>query len=1136
MKDSHDPGPVRNRFEAHLREQSPPGYRLYISIKKLAISKGTDPVREFRDYISSGAPDKGGRPSLSPQAAREKAMSFWLKCVGKRLVESELNDVEFLRAAMAERKIDLDEIVDMCDGDLKKAADVIRAFHLEKLDGVDFSTVYMVVDKLLRSRTEQKWKNAGEGEADKEAERRERPVPPAPRHFYFDEIPEDVLAEMIRNVDGFELLKKIGIEKYQREFELDPEAAEKALEEGIASCEGPAKKGMLAKVRDYYRELMTLEIPGIVATTIDSATGLEVRFPAVHQKVGARFIATKRRALIADEMGIGKTAQAVIAKNLIDRQEGRKTTSVVVVPNNMLRGWAAEIAKWNTEKKSVVTISSGDKAGALERVARERPDFVLVSYDMVFRKHNGGTVGSELAKVCDYLILDEIHNAKDARNWRGRQVMELSRASRYVAMLTGTPVPNRVSDLGVVATILWNHEFEPDEFNRRYERQPQVVREYILPFMLRRSKKGTFGETKCTRHIVTVPMTRAQQKAHERAALNAGRRKSLDLLFELRKCALDPRLVGIDEESPKYARLAELLVDHHDGRPAVVFSSELKEGVLDKLESGLSGYGFRVARIDGDQERSGSRRMRILEDFVRGEYDVIVATLKTLGEGVNQLSVASRGYFIDVPFTEARLAQGITRLDRKGQKNPVDIYILVSENSIDSLLLRLIEQKRILGQLLIDGMELTPSEKQIIESAEKLVESGGDVLRNLYRFFGTTTNRRSEEVCRLLQDEAIGRFVAENYWENFEGSFYGNTMNLIVRVIEGLEKGGKRFDNALDIASGPCCLARAWGRQVTSLDANKAALDYGLAKLGDKAGEAVHASFTAMPLPDSKFDLAVFSLGLLHSAPDEREAILREMNRVLSVGGVAIITTPSGDERYEKLSKALPMLGFRALPQITGTALGVEKKEFECMIISAVKVGEPQAGGLPVGLFDFHGDRMENESWEAAVPKKIKRRVCEEFEIDDISAQDAGEQSAGEIPAGQVPAALPPLMGDEVAAADAADMVPEMEMSAPIPEACGEKAGDVAREEESAENPVFAGGDPIEFLKRKYGNDIKRIVQVAPDEELAALGVEKSVNSRTRMYCLRRIDGDMRADHDDFVKKAGRGRGGGKGGSGRLAI
>ena len=966
MIDDNEPGTglARNRFEAYLRENKPDGYRHYIEVKKEALKEGQDPLRRYREVIAK-------------HLGEEKAVEFWLRAVGLRLVLPEDGDIEFLRRTLAEAGMDLDALVELLD-DKRKIADILCALHLEKLKNVSDDALYELTIKIGR----------GKGRKGK------RPPPPPGRTF-LDEIPEDKIT-----IDVFELGKKYGIEKYQREYEKDREAAEKAIEQKIAES-GPKKRAIYEYIRGYYRELGALEIPGVVTKTIDTGTGKEVEFPALHQKSGAKFIAAKKRTLIADEMGTGKTAQAIIAKNLIDRQEGRRTTAVVVLPNHLMKQWETQIGLWNVEKKTVAVITSETKDETLRKIEAEKPDFVLISYDMVFRKWNGGTIGDRLAP--DYLILDEVHNAKEATRLRSRQIMALSRKAKYVTMLSGTPVPNRISDLGVVASILWNYEFEPDEFNRRYRKKARVVRELIAPMMLRRRKHETFGANECTRHVVTVGMTPRQKMEHERLELNPDDLEALPLIIQLRKCALDPGLAGIDQDSPKYRKLVDMLVEHRDKlaengdhTPAVVFSSELKEGVLDALCSRIAASGFRVGRIDGDPEHSGKNRERILREFTEGRYDVIVATLKTLGEGVDQLSIAHRAYFIDVPYTEARLAQGIARLDRKGQKNPVDIYLLVAEDSIDEILLNLIEQKAMIGEFLIDGRPLTPTEAKIIDEAERLVESGTDPLRKLYTFFGRTTNRNTAVIIPLLQDSHIGEYVARHYWDNFEGSFYGNMMNLIVKVIKGLEDGGTTFENVLDVASGPCCLARAWKRPVVSLDANPFALKLGKEKLGEMAGQAVQASFTNIPMMAHSFDLTVFSLGLLHSVAEEREGILREINRVMRTNGVLILTMPSGDERYDKLAMALPMLGFKVLPEITGTALGLDK-EFECVIISAVKVGEPQAGSVPLDLLDYCPE-SRSESWEAEVSKTIDRKVCDKFEIDSMGVEEAGRKSAKDIP------------------------------------------------------------------------------------------------------------------------------------------
>lgn len=1059
-KSSSGPSP-RNRFEEYLKENKPAGYKVYVKTKKKALEEGNDVFKMLRDQISVAS-------------GTEKAVAFWLNAIGKRLVEPDEEDVAYLRTALASEGMNLDTLAEVLGGDRKKIADIVCMLNIDKLLSND--AAYMIVGKLVMGP-----KGVSRPEA---AQDSEGPmyVPPAPGRMFLDEIPARLLK---LKPDAFEQLKRYGIEEFQREFARDFEGARKALEERILSEESAEKKEIFRQILKYYAELDLLEIPGIHSEIIDEDTGETVPFPAVHQKIGARFIAEKKRALIADEMGLGKTAMAIIAKNLLEEREGMHISAVVVAPNNVISQWKRQVAKWNVDKKSVVVIRSGDKEEKIAKAVEERPDFVILSYDMVFRQYGDTTVGDALRGVSEYLILDEIHNAKEAKGVRSRQIQEMSRRAEYVAMLSGTPVPNRIKDMGIIAAILWDHKISPEEFNARYGKSPRVVREMILPYMLRRKKKDTFQSKGCQVNVVRVPMGDEQKRKYGKLMLGQAGISSLKMLSDLRKCALDPGLVGIDEESEKYNKLVEMLKEHEDGSPAVVFSSELKDGVLNRLEKRLKAEGLRVARIDGDPKRSGRKRQKILDDYEKGEYDVLIATLKTLGEGVDQLTVGHRGYFLDVPFTDARLAQGITRLDRKGQHRPVDIHILVSEDSIDEMLLELIEKKRMLAEFLLDGHELTEEEKKILESKETMVSAGTDPLKKLYRFFGMTTNRRIGDVTWLLKDPEIGGFVARQTWENFEGSFYGNVTNLIVQTIQGMEASGRRFDSILDVASGPCCLARTLKRPITSLDANPHALEYGKRMLGEMAGETVNASFHDMPLENGKFDLTVFSLGLLHSAPDEREQVIREINRTMKEDGLLIITLPSGPTRTDKLASALQHLGFKVVSDATGTANAVGKKDFECVILTAVKVSDAPEERLPPSMFDYDSARGKAESTEAEVTSRIKRKEYGEFTIDGEEIAESAKKSV-------------------------------------------ESMGRPSKKSVSSAKVMLRGMDEmmrLTFLKERYPNIALKDI---PKKDLDAMGIELViVGTGRRMHWTVALKEElsMGSDHKQFAAKAPKGKG-----------
>jgi ubiquinone/menaquinone biosynthesis C-methylase UbiE/superfamily II DNA/RNA helicase len=952
-----DSAEIRNKWEKFLEDRNIEVLRAYRHYKKKAQKDGKDPIRVFRDAIGQ-------------QCGQEEATRFWLAAVGSRIVESTKEDEDFLYHSTSNINWDLDDLISHTR-DPRKAADIFRASKIKELERVPYNAIYQIVDKLIEAKGTK---------------------PPPPGSSIFDKAPSE---ELKNNPEVFELLVKIDIENQVALFEKDYDKALKDLEIKAKSQTEEFKKRGLSRVLKYYEELKDFKIPGIIDEVEDSETGKIKPFPAIHQKTACKFIINEKRVLIADEMGLGKTASAIISKNLIDVEEGGRTCAVAVVPKNMIEHWQKEVKKWNKSELVVRVIDCNTTDEQIKKIIREKPDFIITNYEMVRKKRNGHTLAEALAEVCDYLIADEMHNAKKPDGKTSEAIMTLSKSAEYVAMLSGTPIPNRLSDLGVIASILYNHEISPKGFNKKYGKNASVVRTWIIPKMLRRKREDTFGKGKCTIHEVPVAMTPKAQIAQELILINKEGKGALALVQELRKCSLDPRLVGLDEDSPKYAKLVQMAKESKG--KMVVFSSDLKKGVLDPIQALLEEAGLSVARVDGDI--TGKKRKKQLEWFKEGDADILLATLKTLGEG-QDLTCAARCYFIDAPFNDARFSQGVARLDRKGQKQAVEVFLLMSENSIDERLLRLMKQKKKLEQYLIDGFAMTPPEKRLLEKGEKMFAAGKDPLRKLYLIFGWMTNSDTPSIIRLLNDPQIAKFIAEEYWKNFDGSYYGNTNNLIKQIIESIEDKGRKFNRILDLASGPCCLSRALGRPVVSLDASKIALEvgrFGLIENGVTSGPNIHASFREIPFANNSFDCLVFSLGILHSSIDEREQILREISRIMEDDGVLILTVPSGEGRFDKLGAALKKMGFDIVTEVTGTAQDAKLHKYESVVITAIKSREASPRKLPRDLLDFRVDSMSSEDWEASVSSVIRKKKHDQFEIDGVGTWDAVATAAKEI-------------------------------------------------------------------------------------------------------------------------------------------
>ena len=155
-----------------------------------------------------------------------------------------------------------------------------------------------------------------------------------------------------------------------------------------------------------------------------------------HQaQVVAAARAGHRTFLLADEPGLGKTAEALLAA-----QAANAFPLLVVVPNVVKTSWAREAAMWTPDHPATVVHSDGETIDAFS-------DIVIVNYD-ILNRHVGwlGTFGFR------GMVIDEAHFIKNKTSLRSRSVLDLSRKIRQrtvrplLMALTGTPLINDIED------------------------------------------------------------------------------------------------------------------------------------------------------------------------------------------------------------------------------------------------------------------------------------------------------------------------------------------------------------------------------------------------------------------------------------------------------------------------------------------------------------------------------------------------------------------------------------------------------------------------------------------------------------------------------------------------------------------
>lgn len=154
-----------------------------------------------------------------------------------------------------------------------------------------------------------------------------------------------------------------------------------------------------------------------------------------HQKEGIQFLKDNPKSILADQMGLGKTKQAIIAAG---EQEGTRT--IVICPASLKINWEREI-KIVYPNDDVYVVRSGP-----EKEIPISAQWIVINYDMI-TKYETQLHKQIKEGLIDTAIVDEAHYIKGAKTIRAKQTLELVAKLKRVYCLTGTPIMNRPIEL-----------------------------------------------------------------------------------------------------------------------------------------------------------------------------------------------------------------------------------------------------------------------------------------------------------------------------------------------------------------------------------------------------------------------------------------------------------------------------------------------------------------------------------------------------------------------------------------------------------------------------------------------------------------------------------------------------------------
>jgi SNF2 family DNA or RNA helicase len=437
--------------------------------------------------------------------------------------------------------------------------------------------------------------------------------------------------------------------------------------------------------------------------------------PYPFQWEGIRALADSDGFILADDMGTGKTVQALLAARLLF-QTGRIRTMLVVAPISVLPQWRREAARWT--KHLLVDLVRGSPEERKELWLK--PAHVkLTSYETL--RQDQDWLADNHALKYDLVVLDEAQRIKNAGTATARSVKRVESSRRWA--LTGTPLENRIEEVRAICSYI-----RPNLLKNAIM-SPQRVRSLLKPHLLRRRKQDVLKELPTKEEFeVWLKMNAAQQRTYDEMererVLELSKTKVitaqniLTLILELKKiCNRDPR----SGESIKGVWLKENLEDiAQTGSKALVFTQfrQPQFGGSEWIADELKLYN----PINFCEAKSDKLREAFLQDFAANpQRQVFVGHPRTVGLGLNQLVAANYVIHFDHWWNPALTNQATARAHRPGQIRGVFVYHLWVEGTIEEMILGKLRSKQALFDETIDSLATPFSEEILFEVFNELL-------------------------------------------------------------------------------------------------------------------------------------------------------------------------------------------------------------------------------------------------------------------------------------------------------------------------------------------------------------------------------------------------------------------------------
>ena len=401
--------------------------------------------------------------------------------------------------------------------------------------------------------------------------------------------------------------------------------------------------------------------------------------------------------ILADEMGLGKTIQTIAF--LLSNKDKK---SIVITPTALIYNWKNELEKFApTLKVGLLHAAKSEREKILDNI--DNYDVILTTYT---------TYKNDIDKYkninFDYCIIDEAQNIKNPDAIITKAIKNVNAKVKFA--LTGTPIENNLMELwSIFDFIMPGYLYNKSKFKSIFVNNDKNIIELknlIKPFILRRTKKEVITELpdKIEQKII-IDLEKEHKRAYK-GYVNLITRKIKEnnqdnitvfsYLTKLRQLCLSPELMvkNYQGKNSKLDVLINIINDSSDEK-ILVFSQFTK--VLEVIGKRLNEENISYSYLDG--KTSAKDRVKLVEEFNTNNNKVFLISLKAGGTGLNLVG-ADVVIHYDPWWNLSAENQATDRTYRIGQKRNVQVYKLITKNSIEEKIYELQKRK----ETLIDSM------------------------------------------------------------------------------------------------------------------------------------------------------------------------------------------------------------------------------------------------------------------------------------------------------------------------------------------------------------------------------------------------------------------------------------------------